>query len=53
MNHADTLLRTVLGFIGITDVTVVAAEGEESTERSFEISAAEAEQRLLALAGEF
>jgi len=53
MNHADTLLRTVLGFIGITDVTVVAAEGEESAERSFAISAAEAEQRLLALAGEF
>jgi FMN-dependent NADH-azoreductase len=43
----------VLGFIGITDVTVVAAEGEESAERSFQISAAEAEQRLLALAGEF
>ncbi|CAI8968208.1 FMN-dependent NADH:quinone oxidoreductase 1 [Pseudomonas sp. IT-196MI5] len=53
MNHADKLLRTVLGFIGITDVTVVAAEGEESAERTFEISVAEAEQRLLALAGEF
>jgi quaternary ammonium compound-resistance protein SugE len=25
LNHADTLLRTALGFIGITDVTVVAA----------------------------
>ncbi|MNF77468.1 FMN-dependent NADH-azoreductase 1 [compost metagenome] len=53
LNHADTLLRTVLGFIGITDVTVVAAEGEESAERTFEISAAEAEQRLLALVREF
>ncbi|MGE8152363.1 FMN-dependent NADH-azoreductase [Pseudomonas vancouverensis] len=53
MNHADTLLRTVLGFIGITDVTVVAAEGEESADRTFEVSAAEAEERLRALAGEF
>ncbi|WP_095056326.1 FMN-dependent NADH-azoreductase [Pseudomonas sp. Irchel s3f7] len=52
LNHADTLLRTVLGFIGITDVTVVAAEGEESAERTFAISAAEAEQRLLALVRE-
>jgi FMN-dependent NADH-azoreductase len=53
MNHADPLLRTALGFIGITDITVVAAEGEESEERTFRISAAEAEQRLLALAREF
>jgi FMN-dependent NADH-azoreductase len=42
-----------LGFIGITDITVVAAEGEESEERTFRISAAEAEQRLLALARVF
>ncbi|WP_434579600.1 NAD(P)H-dependent oxidoreductase [Pseudomonas sp. Z5-35] len=53
MNHADTWLRTVLGFIGISDVTVVAAEGEESAEHSFARSYAEAEQRLLALAGTF
>ncbi|MDB5997264.1 MAG: azoR1 [Pseudomonas sp.] len=53
MNHADTLLRTALGFIGITDITVVAAEGEESAERTFQISCAEAEQRLLALARDF
>ena len=53
LNHADTLLRTALGFIGITDVTVVDAEGEESAERTFQISAAEAEQRLLALVREF
>jgi FMN-dependent NADH-azoreductase len=53
LNHADTLLRTALGFIGITDVTVVAAEGEESAERTFEISVAEAEQHLLTLAREF
>ena len=37
MNHADPLLRTALGFIGITDVTVVAAEGEESAERTFQV----------------
>lgn len=28
MNHADPWLRTALGFIGIDEVTVVAAEGE-------------------------
>ncbi|WP_302118656.1 FMN-dependent NADH-azoreductase AzoR1 [Pseudomonas aeruginosa] len=50
MNHADPWLRTALGFIGIDEVTVVAAEGEESGGRSFEDSCAEAEQRLLALA---
>lgn len=53
MNHADPLLRTALGFIGITDITVIAAEGEESAERTFQISVAEAEQRLLALAEVF
>lgn len=53
MNHADPLLRTALGFMGIEDVTVVAAEGEESAERTFQLSSAEAEQRLLALAKVF
>jgi FMN-dependent NADH-azoreductase len=53
MNHVDPFLRTALGFIGITDVIVVAAEGEESAERTFQVSVAEAEQRLLALAREF
>lgn len=53
LNHADTLLRTALGFIGITDVTVVAAEGEESEARTFQVSAAEAEQHLLGLAREW
>jgi FMN-dependent NADH-azoreductase len=53
MNHADTWLRAVLGFIGINDVTVIAAEGEESAEHSFARSYAEAEQRLLALARTF
>ncbi|AZD06072.1 FMN-dependent NADH-azoreductase [Pseudomonas chlororaphis] len=53
MNHADPWLRTALGFIGIDDVTVVAAEGEESAERTFQVSCAEAEQRLLVLARTF
>ncbi|RON86398.1 FMN-dependent NADH-azoreductase [Pseudomonas fluorescens] len=53
LNHADPWLRTALGFIGINDVTVVAAEGEESAERTFTVSLAEAEQRLLSLAREF
>ncbi len=53
MNHADPLLRTALGFMGIDDITVVAAEGEESAERTFAVSASEAEQRLLALARVF
>ena len=29
MNHADTHLRTVLGFLGISDVVVIAIEHEE------------------------
>ena len=53
LNHADPWLRTALGFIGINDVTVVAAEGEESAERTFAVSLAEAEQRLLDLARAF
>jgi FMN-dependent NADH-azoreductase len=53
LNHADPWLRTALGFIGIDDVSVVAAEGEESAERTFAVSVAEAEQRLLDLAREF
>jgi FMN-dependent NADH-azoreductase len=53
LNHADPWLRTALGFVGINDVTVVAAEGEESAERTFAVSVAEAEQRLLDLARAF
>jgi FMN-dependent NADH-azoreductase len=53
LNHADPWLRTALGFIGINEVSVVAAEGEESAERTFAVSVAEAEQRLLELAREF
>ncbi|MGE8352135.1 MAG: FMN-dependent NADH-azoreductase [Pseudomonas protegens] len=53
MNHADPWLRTALGFIGIEDVTVVAAEGEESAPERFAGSYGEARQRLLALAQVF
>lgn len=53
MNHADPWLRTALGFIGIEDVTVVAAEGEESAPERFAQSCGEARQRLLALAQTF
>lgn len=53
MNHTDPWLRTALGFIGIDDINVVAAEGEESAERTFAVSVAEAEQRLLELSRTF
>ncbi len=53
MNHADRWLRTALGFIGIENVTVVAAEGEESESEGFQRSCAEAQQRLQALAQTF
>lgn len=50
MNHAEPLLRTTLGFMGIDDVRVVAAEGEESDPRIFQASCAAAERELIALA---
>jgi FMN-dependent NADH-azoreductase len=53
LNHADPWLRTALGFVGINDISVVAAEGEESAERTFAVSVADAEQRLLDLARTF
>ncbi|WP_409303708.1 FMN-dependent NADH-azoreductase [Pseudomonas sp. KCJK8993] len=53
MNHADRWLRTALGFMGIDDVTVIAAEGEESVPERFQQSCAQAEQQLLALARRF
>ncbi|MBT2375053.1 FMN-dependent NADH-azoreductase [Pseudomonas fluorescens] len=53
MNHADPHLRTVLGFIGIDDITVIAAEGEESVAEAFRRSSDEAERRLHDLARSF
>ncbi|NCE83247.1 FMN-dependent NADH-azoreductase [Pseudomonas sp. Q1] len=53
MNHADPHLRTVLGYIGIDDVRVIAAEGEESDKRVFLRACDEAERQLHDLAGHF
>ena len=53
MNHADPHLRTVLGYIGIEDVRVIAAEGEESDKSVFQRAYADAERQLHDLAGHF
>lgn len=53
MNHADPHLRTVLGYIGIDDIQVIAAEGEESDKSVFLRACAEAERQLHDLAGHF
>ncbi|MCW7540974.1 NAD(P)H-dependent oxidoreductase [Aquabacterium sp. A7-Y] len=50
MNHADPWLRTALGFIGIEDVQVVAAEGDEDNAEVFAAEYARAEAELAALA---
>jgi FMN-dependent NADH-azoreductase len=53
MNHADPHLRTALGYIGIDDITVIAAEGEESIPEAFRRSSDEAERQLRDLARSF
>ena len=53
MNHADPHLRTVLGYIGIEDIQVIAAEGEESDKSVFLRACAEAERQLHDLARHF
>lgn len=53
MNHADPHLRTILGFIGIDDIQVIAAEGEESDKTVFLRACEEAERQLHDLAGHF
>ncbi|MFC4864747.1 FMN-dependent NADH-azoreductase [Pseudomonas sp. MAHUQ-62] len=53
MNHADAYLRTVLGYIGITDVTVVAVENDEFGGEAFEQSYQRAERALADLAETF
>lgn len=53
MNHADTFLRTVLGYIGISDVTVVAVENDEFGGAAFEQSYQRAERALVELAEVF
>jgi FMN-dependent NADH-azoreductase len=53
MNHADTALRDVLGFIGITDVHVVAIEHEEEGGEALAQSSAQALRRIDALVAEW
>jgi FMN-dependent NADH-azoreductase len=53
LNHSDTHLRDVLGFIGITDVEVVAVENDEFGGMAFEDSYQAAQQRLAQLAMDF
>lgn len=53
MNHADPHLRTALGYIGIDDISVIAAEGEESDKSVFQRSYDEAERQLHDFSGRF
>jgi FMN-dependent NADH-azoreductase len=48
MNHQDTYLRTVLGFIGITQVETVIAEGVAAGEEGFEAAKARLPEILAA-----
>lgn len=50
MNHADSWLRVALGFLGIEDVQVIAAEGEEGNPQAFRVSCQQAEKALADLA---
>lgn len=50
MNHADAWLRVALGFLGIEDVKVIAAEGEEGNPDAFKASYQQAERELANLA---
>lgn len=50
MNHADAWLRVALGFLGIEDVRVIAAEGEEGNPDAFKASYQQAERELANLA---
>ncbi len=45
MNHLDPAVRTVLGFIGITDVHCIAIEGEEHKDDAFARSVATAQNQ--------
>lgn len=46
MNHLDPAVRTVLGFIGITDVYSIAIEGEEHKDEAFQQSVALAQTEV-------
>lgn len=49
MNHADTALRDVLAFVGITDVHTIAIEHEEAGGEALAASTAQALRRIDAL----
>lgn len=49
LNHADTALREVLGFVGITDVHVIAIEHEEEGGEALATSTAQALRQIDAL----
>jgi FMN-dependent NADH-azoreductase len=51
VNHADTALRDVLAFIGITDVRTIAIEHEEAGGEALAASSAAALREVDALAG--
>ncbi|MBA2675957.1 NAD(P)H-dependent oxidoreductase [Ramlibacter sp.] len=51
LNHADTLLRDVLGFVGITDVHTIAVEHTEEGGATLDASVSDALERIDALAG--
>ncbi|MFZ6045550.1 FMN-dependent NADH-azoreductase [Pseudomonas sp. CR3202] len=53
MNHADAYLRAVLGYIGITEVTVVAVENDEFGGEAFAQSYQRAERSLADLVESF
>jgi FMN-dependent NADH-azoreductase len=48
--HAETYLRTVFGFLGITDLQVVVAEGLAAGPEHREAGLASAQQQIIALA---
>jgi FMN-dependent NADH-azoreductase len=50
LNHADTAMRDVLEFIGITDIETLAIEGEEQGGPDFEASVATALAQVESLA---
>jgi len=52
-NHQDAYLKTVFGFIGVTDVTVIAAEGTNIPGDMYNASLAAAREELAELAAEW
>ena len=53
MNHQDPYLRTVFGFIGITDISFIHFENEESDGKSLAESIASASNKVAQLVGSY